>query len=83
MKRILLLTNVVEFKRPQEMEKDHKADFFNTLQEDCDAMVFLKRNEEGNYTLGHTPVDSYELVWMLHYLQLYINRAIMSNGDDE
>jgi len=79
MKRILLLSNVVEFKRPQEMEEDQRAEFFAAMQEDCDSMVFLKRNEEGNYTLGHTPVDSHELVWMLHYLQLYINRVIMSD----
>jgi hypothetical protein len=71
--------NVVEFRRPQEMEGDQKAEFFSSLQEDCDAMVFLKRTDEGNYTLGHTPIDSHELVWMLHYLQLYIQRIIIND----
>lgn len=68
--------NVVKFMRPQDMEEDQKAEFFDDLQKDCESMVFIKRVDEDNYVLGHTPIDTKELIYIFYYLQMYVQRLI-------
>lgn len=58
-------------------DKEHK-EFFENLAEKTDQLVYIARDDEGNYSLGHTPLEVKDLIFMIYHLQEVIRTIVVS-----
>lgn len=56
-------------------EVEHR-EFFNRLAEKTDQLVYMSKDKEGNYLMGHTPLEVGDLMFMSYHLHKLIEHTI-------
>lgn len=76
------MNNVVKFPVSTEDTKEELNSMIDFLKEDLDTLFFIKTDTEGNVSLGHSPADTKELVFMYHHILKYID-FLLAGGEEE
>ena len=71
------MNNVVQLVPKNTPEKEDSVEEFLTgIAANTDQIVFLRIDKEGNFTIGNTPLEVKDLVYMSHQLQRYIQHVL-------
>lgn len=75
--------NIVQIKRPDEGVEENRGEFFNTLREQTDQLIYVARDNDGKFFFGHTPLDSRDLAIMAWHLNKVLDLLIQAGVADE
>lgn len=68
----------------KEVEPDEHQRFFDNLAKKADELIYFAKDAEGNFSMGHTPMDIRDLMFMEYNLHKIIQATVeMYIGGDE
>ena len=71
------MSNVIQLVPNNTPESENSVEeFLKEIAVDTDQIIFLRISKEGNFTIGNTPLDVKDLIYMSHQLQRYINHVL-------
>jgi hypothetical protein len=83
MKRNYLLAQIIQLPVKQDEPDEHEK-FFDGLKAKTDQLIYFAKDLEGNYSMGHTPLDVRDLMFMEYTLHKIIQRTVEDHvGNDE
>lgn len=77
------MAQIIKLQRKEDAEEDAHKDFFERLAEKTDQLVYLAKDKEGNYSMGHTPLDIKDLMFMSYHLHKIIEHTIADSYQEE
>lgn len=76
------MTNVVQLVPKNTEEKpDTVEEFLKGIAPGTDQIIFVRINDEGNMSIGHSPLAVKDLILVIHQLNRYIEILLESEGD--
>ena len=71
-----MTAQIIKIPRKEEAPDPHKT-FFENLAERTDQLIYMSKDKDGMYGMGHTPMDVKDLIFMCYHLQKLIEHTII------
>jgi hypothetical protein len=75
--------NIVQLKTNEDVSEEDQDEFFSTLKEQTDQLIYVSRDIDGKFSFGHTPLDSRDLALMSWHLHRVIDMLIQHAGSND
>lgn len=69
--------NVVQLRPNSQVVEDEQKEFFETLREQTEQLIYVCIDKEGNYSFGHTKLDPDKLALLQWQMNKVIDGLIM------
>jgi hypothetical protein len=76
------MAQIIQLRPKEEIGEAAHKEFYDNLAEKTDQLIYLSKDKEGLFSMGHTPLDLRDLMFMSYHLHKIIEHTILDNSGE-